>query len=90
MSHEHPEQDHPQYVVAHLHRALAEDPRTAEQGVRVTIRGTDVYLTGEVASAARRDALTLVVQEQLPDVTVHNDVHVVDSRDPGTSVEELR
>ncbi|AXY50478.1 hypothetical protein YT1_1034 [Rhodococcus ruber] len=77
-------------MVAHLHRALAEDPRTAEQGVRVTIRGTDVYLTGEVASAARRDALTTVVQEQLPGVTVHNDVHVVDSRDPGTSVEELR
>ncbi len=58
--------------------------------MRVTIRGTDVYLTGEVASAARRDALTVVVQEQLPGVTVHNDVHVVDSRDPGTSVEELR
>ena len=36
--------EQPQYLVARLRRALAEDPRTAELGVQVTIRGDVVVL----------------------------------------------
>ena len=67
----------PQYLVARLRRALAEDPRTAEQGVLVHVRDRTVSLTGEVATNQRRDALTVVVAEHAPDMTVNNDVQVV-------------
>lgn len=45
-----------QYLAANLRRAVAEDPRTAELGVRITVRGDHVMLSGDVAcaDAARR------------------------------------
>ncbi|MBB5915380.1 osmotically-inducible protein OsmY [Nocardia transvalensis] len=68
--------DQPQYVVAHLRRALAEDPRTAELGVHVTIRGAVVVLDGEVTSADCKQQMETVVREQLPQAEIHNDVRV--------------
>lgn len=53
----------PQYLVQRLRRALAEDPRTAEMGVQVKIRGTVVFLTGEVATEQRCEQLAEVVAE---------------------------
>ncbi|MBD0321972.1 MAG: nucleotidyltransferase family protein [Aldersonia sp.] len=72
----------PQYLVAHIRRAFAEDPRTAELGVRVTVRGDVVYLSGEVSSAECKQQLEAIVHEQLPSVRLQNDVHVVDCREP--------
>lgn len=72
----------PQYIVARLRRAFAEDPRTAELGVSVTIRGDVVYLTGEVSGAECVRDLTTIVHEQLPDIKVHNDVRVVETPEP--------
>ncbi|MEV6324027.1 BON domain-containing protein [Nocardia sp. NPDC051787] len=68
--------EQPQYVVANLRRALAEDPRTAELGVQVTIRGDVVVLGGEVSSEERKQRMETVVREQLPHARIHNDVHV--------------
>jgi hypothetical protein len=78
----------PQYLVAHIRRAFAEDPRTTELGVRVSVRGDIVYLSGEVACAERKQDLEAVVREQLPSVRFQNDVHVVDCREPA-EIEEL-
>ncbi len=83
----HPEP--PQYLVARLRRALTEDPRTAEQGVRVRVFGRTVHLSGHVATAQRRDALTAVVADHAPEMTVRNDVRVVAAGQPG-EWEELR
>lgn len=69
--------EQPQYTVAHLRRALAEDPRTAELGIGVTIRGAVVVLGGEVSSTECREMIETVVREQLPEATVHNDIRVV-------------
>ncbi|MGV9680704.1 nucleotidyltransferase family protein [Nocardia sp. NPDC003482] len=66
----------PQYLVANLRRAFAEDPRTAELGVQVTIRGDVVVLDGEVACEQRRTHLEDVVHEHAPNLRVHNDVRV--------------
>ncbi len=66
----------PQYVVAHLRRALAADPRTCELGIHVTIRGEVVVLGGEVSSVERKQAMETVIREQLPAARIHNDVHV--------------
>lgn len=73
----------PEYLAAELHRALTEDPRTAEQGVRVRIRGGVVVLDGEVSTAQRRHLLEAVVHEIAPDVQIHNDVHVTAMPGPG-------
>ncbi len=79
----------PQYLVARLSRALAEDPRTAELGVHVTVRGDRVHLTGEVTCAERKRVLEDVVREQLGEEKLLNDVLVADHRGPGHT-EELR
>jgi osmotically-inducible protein OsmY len=79
----------PQYRVAHVRRALAEDPRTAEMGVRVNVRGDHVHLSGEVATEERRGTLEQVLAEVVPDCAVHNDVRVSDTREPARR-EELR
>ena len=79
----------PQYRVAHIRRALAEDPRTAEMGVRVNVRGDQVHLSGEVTTEQRRGDLEEVLAEVAPDVSVSNDVRVSDTREPGRR-EELR
>ncbi|MEV0856175.1 nucleotidyltransferase [Nocardia fluminea] len=66
----------PQYVVANLRRAFAEDPRTATMGVHVTVRGDVVVLTGEVADEQSRLALETVLRERVGPLRVHNDVRV--------------
>jgi hypothetical protein len=79
----------PQYRVAHLRRALAEDPRTAEMGVRVNVRGDHIHLSGEVATEQRRTELEQVLADVAPDMVVSNDVRVADTREPVRG-EELR
>jgi hypothetical protein len=80
--------DTPQYLVARLSRALAEDPRTAELGVHVTVRGGHVHLTGQVTCAERKAELDRVVCEHVSDELLHNDVLVADMREP-TDAEEI-
>ncbi|MFD1048422.1 BON domain-containing protein, partial [Kibdelosporangium lantanae] len=79
--------DTPQYLVARLSRALAEDPRTAELGVHVTVRGGHVHLTGQVTCAERKAELERVVAEHVTDSLVHNDVLVADMREPAGAEE---
>lgn len=78
-----------QYLAANLRRALAEDPRTAEQGVRVTVRGGHVMLSGDVACEDRRRALEEVLQDVAPELHVMNDVRIVPAGEP-VGEEELR
>ncbi|MEU7767479.1 BON domain-containing protein [Nocardia sp. NPDC049190] len=80
--------EQPQYLVAHLRRALAEDPRTAELGVHVTIRGEVVVLGGEVSSESVKQQVETVVREQLPHARIHNDLHVTQHAAP-TDSEDL-
>ena len=79
----------PQYLVARLSRALAEDERTAEQGVQVVVHGATVHLSGEVATSERCTALTEVVAEHAPGHDIRNDVRVVPVGQPAPK-EKLR
>jgi osmotically-inducible protein OsmY len=67
----------PQYLMARLRRALAEDQRTAEQGIRMVVHGATAHLFGEVTTAQRCTALTEVVAEHAPGHDIRNDVRVV-------------
>ncbi|MFD9739061.1 BON domain-containing protein [Umezawaea sp. NPDC059074] len=78
-----------QYLSARLRRAIAEDPRTTELGVRVTVRGDHVLLSGDVACEERRAELEAVVHEVAPEVVVMDDVRVVSVAEPEGS-EDLR
>ena len=73
----------PHYVAGTIERALAEDPRTHELGIRADVRGDVVYLRGEVAGEERRRLVGEVVAEAAPHLTVRNEVSVADLRPPG-------
>ena len=72
----------PQYVAARVQRALAEDERTTELGIRVDIRGDQLYLRGQVVGPERRELIAEVAGEAAPGLEVHNEIDVVDVRDP--------
>jgi len=78
-----------QYLSARLRRAIAEDPRTTELGVRVTVRGDHVLLSGEVACEHRRAELEAVIHEVAPQLQVLDDVRVANVSEP-EGQEELR
>ncbi|WP_367129754.1 BON domain-containing protein [Saccharothrix sp. HUAS TT1] len=78
-----------QYLSARLRQALAEDPRTTELGVRVTVRGDTVLLSGDVASPERRAELEAVIHDVAPELKVLDDVKVVPSDAP-VGREEIR
>jgi osmotically-inducible protein OsmY len=73
----------PHYVAARVQRALAEDDRTAELGIRVDVRGDQVYLRGQVTSSERRRQIENVTREATPGLKVHNEITLVEVSEPG-------
>ncbi|MFC4589544.1 BON domain-containing protein [Sphaerisporangium corydalis] len=78
-----PHGDAPHYVAARVQRALAEDERTYELGIRVDIRGDLLFLRGQVEGDERRLLVAAVAGETAPGLKVRNEVTVVEVRDPG-------
>ena len=73
------------YLAGQLERALAEDPRTHELGVRVEVSESAVVLRGEVAGAERRRILAEVAAEAAPGLEVRNEVSVTEVLAPDGS-----
>ncbi|GAA4570964.1 BON domain-containing protein [Planotetraspora kaengkrachanensis] len=73
----------PQYVAARIQRALAEDERTNELGIRVDVRGDQVFLRGQVSCEERRHGIEDVAREAAPGLTVHNEIRLLEVRAPG-------
>ncbi|HEX6522999.1 MAG TPA: nucleotidyltransferase [Streptosporangiaceae bacterium] len=69
-------------LAGRLEHALATDPRTHELAVRVEMEGGAAYLRGEVASEERRRRLSEVAREVIPELTIHNQVDVIEVREP--------
>jgi osmotically-inducible protein OsmY len=67
-----------QYVIERVHRALAEDPRVSALDVDVALAGGRVFLTGDVPTQERKDAISAVVAEVLPDHQVCNETRVAE------------
>jgi len=83
-----PNPEPPQYLVAHIRDELAHDERVAAQDIDVRIVGSDVFVTGAVTTAARRDDCELVLRELLPEHTVHCALVLLEQEAP-TGAEEL-
>ena len=77
------------YLQGRIERRLAEDPLTAELGVRVAVHGDGVFLSGDVASEQRRRQVVAAAAEEAGGLAVHDDLAVT-AVDAPTSVEELR
>lgn len=75
----------PEYVADHIVDALVADPRVQELGLRVSVRGGTVFVSGTVSTPARREAVPAVVHEVLPACEVRNDTVVVDLSAPPES-----
>ncbi|MEN3362024.1 MAG: hypothetical protein V7637_6006 [Mycobacteriales bacterium] len=76
------------HLIAKLHERLAQDPRTAELEVEVSLSGDEVVLTGAVATVERQAALTDAARDVLPDRPVRN-LTVAGPPPPGPRVERL-
>jgi osmotically-inducible protein OsmY len=70
------------YVAGQVERALAEDPRTHELGVRAEVAGKAVILHGEVAGEERRRLVGEVAAQEVPELTVRNEVTVTEVMPP--------
>ena len=64
------------YAIQRLRDALATDERVAEMGVQVRMAAGKVFLTGQVATPERQQAVGTVAAEVLPDYEVHNETVV--------------
>ncbi|NUR87408.1 MAG: BON domain-containing protein [Nonomuraea sp.] len=73
----------PQYVAARVQRALAEDRRTHELGIRVDVRGDQLFLRGQVTGERHREVIGEVARETAPDLELHNEIQIVDATEPG-------
>jgi hypothetical protein len=79
--------DTPAYQAARIERALAEDPRTHELGVRVEVESGLVYLRGEVAGGQRRSLVAEVARDTAPELPVRNEVSVTEVLPPAAPEE---
>jgi osmotically-inducible protein OsmY len=75
----------PEYVAEHVRQAITTDPRTVEQGIDVRVVGDEVYVSGTVTSAVRRDGVGEVAAEAAGGRRVHNEVEVVEPADRHTT-----
>ncbi len=68
-----------QYVVEKVRNLLAQDPRVGELDIHVKVRDAHVYVRGTVPTAERRDVISVVLADALPDCEVHNELTLVES-----------
>jgi hypothetical protein len=65
-----------EYRIAHLRERLARGA-IAELGVRIEVRGESVLLSGAVTSAASREEILRIAEEELAGIPLHQDLFVV-------------
>src|SRR5207237_428753 len=70
------------YLIGHVRETLAHDPRVNEMNIEVAVSGDGVFLSGSVPTEERRQAVSRVVAELLPEHEVHNQVTVVAVSEP--------
>jgi len=69
------------YAIQRVRDALAADERVAEMGVQVRIAAGKVFLTGQLPTEERQQAVGVVAGEVLPEYEVHNETVVTEIGD---------
>ena len=70
-----------EYAIERLRDALATDERVAEMGLQVRIAAGKVFVTGQVPTEERRQAVGVVTGEVLTEYEVHNETVVTELAD---------
>ena len=70
------------YVRAHLEESLATDGRVAELGLHVQVDGEELVVCGEVSTPERRDAVSTIAHEVVPQFRVRNETVLVPLAEP--------
>jgi hypothetical protein len=70
------------YVRAHLEESLATDGRVAELGLHVHVDGEELVVSGGVSTPERRDAVTTIAREVVPEFRVRNETMLVALDEP--------
>jgi hypothetical protein len=70
------------YIAGQVERALAQDERTHELGVRAEVDGEAVVLRGEVAGIERQRLVGQVAAEAAPGLAVRNEVSITEVLPP--------
>lgn len=65
-----------EYLVGRLREALAEDPRTGEQDIKISVEGNRILLRGEASTEEHRRAIERVVYDIAPGYQVNNQTKV--------------
>jgi hypothetical protein len=71
------------YLVGRIQEALARDPRTHKQDVRVAIVAGAIRLSGQTTTEERRSTIESLVYEMCPDRKVYNELAVIEVDGPG-------
>jgi hypothetical protein len=79
----------PEYLIAGICEALAEDPRVGEIELDVRIERDVAVIRGVVQTEDRRQGIDEVIAERFPDVSVRNEVTVLEAPRPPAE-EDLR
>jgi osmotically-inducible protein OsmY len=66
------------YLAKAIEGAIADDERTAELGISVSVRAGRVFLQGTVASAGRKATVAHVAAERAANHQIVNEITVVD------------
>ena len=70
------------YVRAHLEEALATDSRLAQGGLRVSIDGDELVITGSVPATPRHEAVARIAAEVARGFHVRNETTLVSLDEP--------
>jgi BON domain len=69
----------PEYLIERIRRSFAEDPRLNELELQVNVIDDRVVVTGRVQTEDRRQAVTQVLRELVPDRRVENLTKLLDT-----------
>jgi HSP20 family molecular chaperone IbpA len=76
------EGDEPEYLIARVSDALAEDPRVSEVELDVDVEDGTVVIRGTVPTEERRRGVGEVLAERFPELAARNEVTVLEPPDP--------
>jgi hypothetical protein len=67
-----------QYVVERVRNVLARDPRVGELDIHVKVLDDRIFVRGTVPTPERRDVISDVLRDVLPDYEIDNELTVVE------------
>jgi hypothetical protein len=71
-----------EYLIGRIQEALARDPRTHKQDVRVAIVAGAIRLSGQTTTEERRRAVESLVCEMCPERAVYNELAIIEVAGP--------